>query len=938
MARKKTPDAVAIQNATQAQRLEAWRAIQKFNELKPQLTNFARNVTGNSKVEVHATASGAYSKGNKIFIRPPLGLGRDYGHSRRDCGVRGEDGRQICEACRVREVVDFYLNHEIGHVWLGSQVAPNDDDFDIITDAILEWHPSNACSHAHPLIRDLQREADCMGVCAGLSEYVSLIWNALEDARVNEGMFNARPGLRRIFEVNINRLMTEGIEVHSGESVTWMDAPADSQFVVGLSMMACDYEIGDWLHPAVIEALRDERLVDITSRARMAGSAHEVTEYSVQCFVVAQELGYCVVPKCQPKPEELEQPNPLKDSEDGQRDESSGQSVSLPSPGGTGSNDGEASSGEGTSGGSGKDPGTESAKGEPQQEGSGSEDNVPEGSGPSGDEEAEVQQTDDSTDAPATSSDDSVIHPDDAEESDDGSGSEDTEGPGAGGNTSELDESADDAEAVDGGGNLGEDDSSGRGSESDGEDATSGASGGSPVDGSDESSESGEQPVSNSIGNGDISDPGNVSSDGDGGRSDDPSEDRDGDEGDPGVGGDGTSVSTEESTGSDESGSEDDSPEEESNQLDEPENPWDIEGPGATGRYYGPVPQSGSIEDIERLLMPFLMHGIDDSGGMIEDMLGEELAQQLADIVEDSQEFFNATPLVSAAIMQVLYFDDPSINVAGVDVAKFPSPEIGWEPGEWKPLTPSETIVGAAVLHARRVFEENRRSHFDRNRTSGKVNTRVLAKRAPVGDPRLFGKKTQPKKRSYLVIITGDCSASTSSYGRNAKIRRLMMAQGDILHRTGVPFIMMGHSASNIEIKNFRSSRSSDYWMYVLPIKQETEGWGPVAKSRLAGMKPVSENLDGHTLEYCRKLADRSQATDVIIIYYTDGEMPASNYTEERTILEREISTCKRKGYHLLAVGIETDSPEQYGMKTVRVDSDEDAVKVIKQLEEVLTK
>jgi hypothetical protein len=37
-------------------------------------------------------------------------------------------------------------------------------------------------------------------------------------------------------------------------------------------------------------------------------------------------------------------------------------------------------------------------------------------------------------------------------------------------------------------------------------------------------------------------------------------------------------------------------------------------------------------------------------------------------------------------------------------------------------------------------------------------------------------------------------------------------------------------------------------------------------------------------------------------------------------------------------VGIQTDSPKRYGLPTVRVDSDEDLVEVIKFLDEILTK
>jgi hypothetical protein len=81
-----------------------------------------------------------------------------------------------------------------------------------------------------------------------------------------------------------------------------------------------------------------------------------------------------------------------------------------------------------------------------------------------------------------------------------------------------------------------------------------------------------------------------------------------------------------------------------------------------------------------------------------------------------------------------------------------------------------------------------------------------------------------------------------------------------------------------------------------------------------------------------------STATDRIVIYYTDGEMPAENKEEETQILLREIDLYKKYGITLVCVGIQTDSPKQYGLPTVRVDSDDDLVKVIKFLDEILTR
>ena len=928
--RLKASDQQAITRATVKQRTEAWKALQNFNKLKPTLTGFARSITGNDKVTVNATSESPYSVGNKIFIRPPLGLGRDYVHNRRECGQRGEDGRQICEACRVRETVDFYLYHEVGHVWLGSQVAPNRGDIELTIDFINEWHPRAACAHASEMTLTIHQEKMIMPVLGHFCGYVPFIFNALEDARVNEGMFQARPGLRKIFETNLDRLMTEGSERMDGQFTTWMEATADAQFMVGLSMMACEYDITGRLHPDVVEALRDERLVDLTEKARYAESAHEITELSFTAFSVAQELGYCIVPKCEAAPQSDTEPEKDDDGESGEGLEGL---ATCPSPGGSGSNGSEASDGEGSPGDSGTSTGEGSSPDQhstEDSEGSGSTNTISEGASQGGDREDEAGEGSSTSDV--TPGECSDIHENDADGTHDGSGSGNSASTATEGNAAGDDDPTDQVENPDDSRDSREDVGPGQS----GEPETGGN--GDLDERSDDSVLDGGQSVQSSTEelDDDVRDEKDASSiSGSGGESNADRE-RDSDEGVLEPGSDESVAGSDDDTGSsDLQDSEDNNTE-----PSEPVNPWDIEAPEQIGppEFVPELPESGSIEDVEKALAPFLMHGTEEMRGMLEDMLGEELVQEILDLDEESPEFFNATPLIKAAIAQVLYFDDPSINVAGVEVAKFPNANIGWEPGEWSDLTPSETIIGAAVLHARRVFEENKRSHMENNKKSGKINTRVLAKRAPVGDSRLFGKKIVPHKRDHFVIVTGDCSASTWSHGRNAKIRRLMMAQGDILHRTGVPFMMMGHSAAGRKLDNFSSSRSDGYYMYVLPIKSELEGWGPTTKSRLAGMQPVAENLDGHTLEYCRKEADKSRATDVTIIYYTDGEMPAANYSEEREILEREVALCKRKGYHLLAVGINTDSPKNYGMNTVRVDSDEDIILVIKQLEEVLTK
>ena len=116
-------------------------------------------------------------------------------------------------------------------------------------------------------------------------------------------------------------------------------------------------------------------------------------------------------------------------------------------------------------------------------------------------------------------------------------------------------------------------------------------------------------------------------------------------------------------------------------------------------------------------------------------------------------------------------------------------------------------------------------------------------------------------------------------------------------------------------------------------IKDADDQWTDKTRDRLRSIYSSAANLDGHTLEFYRKVLDRRRETDRIIMYYTDGAMPAENYAEELAILQDELKTCERKGYLLLAVGVENSEPEQYGMDTVRLDTIEDVPNVVKHLE-----
>ena len=306
------------------------------------------------------------------------------------------------------------------------------------------------------------------------------------------------------------------------------------------------------------------------------------------------------------------------------------------------------------------------------------------------------------------------------------------------------------------------------------------------------------------------------------------------------------------------------------------------------------------------------------------------------------------------AVIQGLYFETPRRNVFGVREHRYGSPVMvgdtntstGWS-GEFYAshgytkaalgiegdFECDEKTLGPALLKMRAVFAENKRGHNQQHRKSGKVNARVLGKRAPMHDERVFKKRTMPGKRSYFVLIGIDISGST--IGRNIVLaKKAAMAQAELCARMGIKFAVYAHSGSGHDPGSYSRSHGFDLDIYL--IKEPDEPWSAAVQQRLTSIGPDSANLDGHTIEYYRKILDGRSETDRILLYYTDGKMPAENHNEELEILQREIKICKRNKYKLLGVGIRTDSPVRHGLDTVQVDTHEDIIKVVQHLEKVL--
>jgi hypothetical protein len=284
----------------------------------------------------------------------------------------------------------------------------------------------------------------------------------------------------------------------------------------------------------------------------------------------------------------------------------------------------------------------------------------------------------------------------------------------------------------------------------------------------------------------------------------------------------------------------------------------------------------------------------------------------------------NAEDNIRVAIVQGEHFDKPSAELrGGLKVHKHEDGEGAWAADRYYSYrgdedTPvvSERTLAPALQHLRVIFSDNARGKHERDLKRGKVDARKLAKRVPFNDPRVFHKKHQPGRKDYFVVIGVDVSGSTAG-GAIRPLKAASKAQAELLHRLGIKFAVYAHSGSGYGTVD------------IFEVKGPDTPWNDKTRKALDDLHAYSANLDGHTLEFYRKVAERRPETDKLIMYYTDGAMPCENYYEELEVLQANIEICKRLGISLVGIGVGNNDPEKHGLDTIRIDTEEDVHKVV---------
>lgn len=268
--------------------------------------------------------------------------------------------------------------------------------------------------------------------------------------------------------------------------------------------------------------------------------------------------------------------------------------------------------------------------------------------------------------------------------------------------------------------------------------------------------------------------------------------------------------------------------------------------------------------------------------------------------------------LIKQAIIQQQFFDESSV-LTGVRVQTATE-------GYDLPPKPPEAVMAPALLAIRSAFQENAKDNRQHGQRSGRVNPAALA-RVATGEVKVFSRRTLPGRRDWFVVLGLDISGSTGwadAHGvvKLEPMKAAISAQVELLNRIGIKSAVYAHSSDNQNVRIF-------------VVQEPGQPWTDVERRRLEHLRSISGNLDGHTLEFYRKVAEQSRATDKLILYYTDGAMPAQNRAEELRVLQREIKHCQSHGIHIVGVGYQNDDPKAHGLDTIRFDSIRDVPKIV---------
>lgn len=236
--------------------------------------------------------------------------------------------------------------------------------------------------------------------------------------------------------------------------------------------------------------------------------------------------------------------------------------------------------------------------------------------------------------------------------------------------------------------------------------------------------------------------------------------------------------------------------------------------------------------------------------------------------------------------------------------------------------------------HARRVFSDSKMAKMVRNQRKGRLAAAKLGARAwNERDDRLFQKRLRPQGSSDFVVIGMDISGSVEGE-EMLMMKRAIEAMADMLCAVGVGFAVYAHTTAR---PNYVARKRVTWEQHIYQVKSPNEAWTHVQRDRLIRLSDAWGSLDGHNLQFYRKVLARRSESRRTLIYFTDGRIPETNAVEELALVQDEIKKFSRLGYHILAIGVATDAPKEHGLDTICIDNTQDIGKILTELDARIT-
>lgn len=322
---------------------------------------------------------------------------------------------------------------------------------------------------------------------------------------------------------------------------------------------------------------------------------------------------------------------------------------------------------------------------------------------------------------------------------------------------------------------------------------------------------------------------------------------------------------------------------------------------------------SPSAEEIMNAIEQALGHAMGELDKQLKEMeQGKKNSKQPTSDAGDGN-------VMKVAVEQANTFDSFSDEVEKVTV----HPQLtgpGYRYRDFYTTPISDSVMAGSVMRARRIFSRSKLDKNVRNLKRGKVNSVALGSRAWGEDDRLFKRKIRAEGVDFEVVIGVDHSGSLGNGQQLHDIHNAAYGICCVLNRVNVKFSLYTHTTQMHE-------------QVMHECKKVNQPWDTNAINALMSCTSMGSSYDGHNLEFYRKIMEKSKARKKLIIYFTDGQIPAANRMEETDILWREKKVCKDLGIGVLGIGLETDSPKDFGLDTIKVDGATDFEFMLQEVE-----